>query len=118
MARTLRDAKLDTRAARLRLKVRREPYWRTISQGLAIGYRKGIKGGTWIARHYSPEHGRQYHAIATADDVTHADGAHVLAFAAAQEEARRWFGDLARQHRGELRAGPYAVRDAMADYFG
>ncbi len=52
MARTLQDAKLDTRAARLRLKKRREPYWRSISEGLAVGYRKGVKGGTWIARHY------------------------------------------------------------------
>ena len=37
------DAKLDTRAARLRLKKRREPYWRSISEGLAVGYRKGAK---------------------------------------------------------------------------
>src|SRR5262249_31107497 len=31
MARTLQDAKLDTRAARQRLKRRREPHWRSIS---------------------------------------------------------------------------------------
>ena len=49
MARTLKDAKLDTRASRLRLRTRREPYWRSISEGLAIGYRKGIKGGTFYA---------------------------------------------------------------------
>ena len=54
MARTLRDAKLDTRSRRAKLKARREPYWRSISEGLAIGFRKGAKGGTWIARHYSP----------------------------------------------------------------
>jgi hypothetical protein len=51
MARTLKDAKLDSRSARQGLKKRREPYWRSISEGLAIGYRKGTKGGTWIARH-------------------------------------------------------------------
>ena len=60
MARTLRDTKLDTRTSRSRLKARREPYWRSISEGLAVGYRKGAKGGTWIARHYSAEHGRRY----------------------------------------------------------
>lgn len=116
MARTLRDAKFDTRAARLRLKIRREPYWRTISEGLAIGYRKGAKGGTWIARHYNAEHGRQYHALGTTDDVADADGTQVLTFAEAQEAARHWFGELARQHSGELHSGPYTIRDAMADY--
>ena len=35
--------RLDTRAARLRLKERREPYWRSISGGMAVGYRRGAK---------------------------------------------------------------------------
>jgi integrase len=117
MARTLQDAKLDTRAARLRLKKRREPYWRSISEGLAVGYRKGAKGGTWIARHYSPEHGRRYHSIGTADDIADADGAHVLSFAQAQESARKWFAHLARHDRGEFRSGPYTVRECVEEYF-
>src|SRR5271169_3712258 len=94
MARTLRDAKLDTRAARAKLKARREPYWRSISEGLAIGYRKGAKGGTWIARHYSAEEGRRFKALGTADDVADADGVHVRSFAEAQDAARNWFRDL------------------------
>ena len=88
MARTLRDAKLDTRSARLRLAARREPYFRSLSDGLAIGYRRGAKGGTWIARHYTPEAGRRFNALGTADDVTDADGVHVLTFRQAQEAAR------------------------------
>ena len=116
MARTLQDAKLDTRAARLRLKRRREPYWRSISEGLAIGYRKGTKGGTWIARHYSAEHGRRFHAIGTSDDMADADSAHVLSFAQAQEAARKWFADLARHDRGEVKKGPFAVRECVEEY--
>jgi integrase len=116
MARTLQDAKLDTRAARLRHKKRREPHWRSISEGLAVGYRKGAKGGTWIARHYSTEHGRRYHSIGTADDIADADGAHVLSFAQAQETARKWFVHLARHDRGEVRTGPYAIGDCLGDY--
>jgi integrase len=116
MARTLHDTKLDTRASRQRLKKRREPYWRSISEGLAIGYRKGAKGGTWIARHYSAEHGRRYQSIGTADDVADADGGHVLSFAEAQEAARKWFGDLARHDRGEARSGPYSVRECLGEY--
>jgi len=116
MPRTLRDAKLDTRAARLRLKARREPYWRSLSEGVAIGYRRGAKGGTWIGRHYSAEHGRRYLALATADDVADADGAHVLSFAQAQEGVRSWLRDLARQDAGEVESGPYSVSDALDDY--
>lgn len=116
MARTLHDAKLDTRASRLRLKKRREPYWRLISGGLAIGYRKGTKGGTWMARHYTAEHGRRFHSIGTADDIADADGSHVLSFAQGQEAARKWFAHLARHDRGEFRSGPYTVRECLEEY--
>ena len=50
MARTIRNAKLDSRSARLKLPERREPYWTVISAGSAIGYRRGANGGTWIAK--------------------------------------------------------------------
>jgi integrase len=116
MARTLQDAKLDTRAARQRLKKRREPFWRSISKGLAVGYRKGAKGGTWVARHYSTDHGRRFHAIGTADDVADADGAHVLSFAQAQEAARKWFVRLARHDRGEGGHVPYTVGECAEEY--
>lgn len=116
VARTLKDAKLDTRSARLRLKVRREPYWRSLSEGLAIGYRRGAKGGTWIARHYSPESGRRYQALGTVDDIVEADGEHVLNFAQAQEAGRRWFATLARQDRADAGHGPYSIDKALDDY--
>src|SRR5262245_44919813 len=81
-----------------------------------IGYRKGAKGGTWISRHYSTDHGRRFHAIGTADDVADADGAHVLSFAQAQEAARKWFAHLARHDRGETRSGPFTVRECVEEY--
>ncbi len=116
MARTLRDAKLDTRSARAKFRLRREPYWRSLSEGLAIGFRKGAKGGTWIARHYSPEHGRRFQALGTADDVANADGEHVLSFAQAQAAGRRWFADLARGDGTGSDHGPYSTIQALDDY--
>jgi integrase len=116
MARTIEDRKLDTRAARQRLKKRREPWWRSISEGLSIGYRKGATGGTWIARHYSPEHGRRYHSIGTSDDVVDADGVHVFSFDQAQKESHKWFADLARQDGGEVRPGPFTVKACVDEY--
>ena len=50
MARTVRDANLETRTARLRLRIRSEPYWRGLEKGFALGYRRRGKGGTWLAR--------------------------------------------------------------------
>ena len=81
-----------------------------------MGYRKGAKGGTWIARHYATEHGRRYQSIGTADDIADADGAHVLSFAEAQEGARKWFAHLARHDRGEVRSGPYTIRECLEEY--
>lgn len=69
MARRKSDAKLDTRTARAKLPQRREPYWTSLTAGLALGYRKGAKGGHWVAKHYSAEHGRRYGALGPADDT-------------------------------------------------
>ena len=37
MARTVRDANLETRTARIRLPIRSEPYWRGLERGFALG---------------------------------------------------------------------------------
>ena len=50
MARTVREASLATRSARLRLEINTKPYWRVIEQGLHLGYRRRETGDTWIAR--------------------------------------------------------------------
>ena len=68
MARSIRDAKLDSRTARLKLEQRREPYWTSLSSKLSLGYRRVKVGGNWIARYYSTGQGRRYHAIGAADD--------------------------------------------------
>src|SRR5262249_9651562 len=58
MARTVRDANLETRTARLRLAIRSEPYWRGLEKGFALGYRRPGRGGTGLARR--PRGGRGY----------------------------------------------------------
>ena len=119
MARTIRDDRLQTREARLRLEPRREPYWRAIQVGRAIGYRKAAAGkaGTWIARFYDPAHetARQHHALGPADDLLDANAdATCLTFAAAQEAARVWFAAVARA--GGKAAAPVTVGEAVAAY--
>jgi integrase len=117
LARTLRNSKLDSRSARLRLKTRREPYWAVIAPGCALGYRRGP--GTWIAKYRSDDARRHYEAIGAADDTLDADGHAALSFAQAQEKARAFFRQKAREAAGDFSPteGPYTVADALRDYF-
>ncbi len=118
MARTVRDAKLESRTARAGLKPSGKPYWRAIETGLHLGYRKGARGGKWVLRlHVGGAKVYRVEAIAAADDVIDADGAAVLSFAQAQAVARRRFVEHIRTAAGmPAEAGPYRVRDAIADY--
>ena len=119
MARTIRNGKLDTRSARSRLTLRREPYWTVISEGCALGYRRGATGGTWIGR-FRDDTGRQhYEALGAADDARDPDGLSVFSFAQAQAKSRAFFARKARELAGEATSteGPYKVADALDDYF-
>ena len=117
MARTVRNAKIDTRSARAKLTKRREPYWTTISPGCALGYRRG-KSGTWIARLYGSDKNFHYQSLGAADDTLDADGHLALSFGQAQEHARAFFAKKARELAGgELAAGPYTIAVAFAGYF-
>lgn len=118
MPRKARDERLDTRAARLRLPVRREPYFRTIQEGRAIGYRRlaGGKAGTWIARHFDRDRdpSRLYRSLGSADDYLDADGVETLTFAQAQAAAAAWFAELGQHH--DRAPVLLTVEAAMADY--
>jgi integrase len=117
MARAVRNAKIDTRPARSRLAERREPYWSVIAKGCAVGYRKGRKGGSWIARWRDPEGRQHYDAMGPADDAMDADGHSVLSFGQAQERARQWFATKEREAASDVApTGSYTVQDALADY--
>ncbi len=117
MARTVRNAKLDSRSARVKLAYKREPYWTVISRGCAIGYRKGSKGGTWIARFRDDAGKQHYLSLGAADDALEPDGIVCLSYADAQKEAAKWFKVAANGFHDETpRSGPYCVQDAMTDY--
>jgi integrase len=119
MARTVRNPKIDTRSARSKLAVRREPYWTVISKGCAFGYRRASRGGTWVAR-FRDDAGRQrYEALGAADDARDADKLTVFDFAQAQERARGFFTRKARELAGDAAPddGPLTVAKALDAYF-
>jgi integrase len=118
MPRKVRDANLETRTARSKLKVRHKPYFRLIEPGLHLGYRRLASGpGTWIARRYVGD--GKYEAdnlratdgrLIVADDFSDADEVAILSFGQAQEGAKL------RVRAPTPCAGPYTVADAMRDY--
>ena len=117
MARTVRDAKLETRTARAALKPSGKPYFRAIDEGLHLGYRKGKTAGKWVMRSYVGARAYRLEPIGTADDTIDADGTAVLSFAQAQTVARGRFVESKRVGAGQPAvSGPYTVKDAITDY--
>ncbi len=116
MARTIRDTNLESRTVRARLAPQHKPHWRRIDQGSHVGYYKGKRAGTWVARYFLGNGKYAETKLGAADDVQDADGIAVLSFAQAQAEAREWFAEQVRKAAGLGRAGPYRVSDAVNDY--
>ncbi len=118
MARRVRDATLDSRAARNKLQIRAEPHWRALDQGVHLGYRSRKQGGSWTARRRT-EAGTYLEAkIGLADDFADADGVAIFSFSQAQEMARDWSKTEARREQGlePYEVGPYTVAHAIEDY--
>lgn len=118
MARQVRDATLETRNARRRLKTQAEPHWRALDKGLHVGYRKRVTGGSWIARRFTEEGKYQKGKLGLADDFQDADGDKTLNYSQAQEAARAWCQKAERIESGQEEAhkGAYTVTDAMNTY--
>jgi integrase len=118
MARTVRDANLESRAARARLLTRKKPYYRTIDRGAHLSYYKGAQSASWGARYFIGAGRYAETTLGKADDVTDADGVAILSFGQAQASARAWFTEQARRTAGmePIAAGPCTVADAVRDY--
>jgi integrase len=109
MARTVRDAALESRTARSRLKANGQPYYRGLEPGLHLGYRKPRAGaGKWLARH-NVEGKYSYHPLGTADDFGDPDGTIILSYKQAQDAARKILAEQAGRGVG-------TVGDAVETY--
>ncbi len=100
---------------------RGKPYYRTIEEGLHLGYRKprGRRGkpavsGKWVLRRYAGGQTYVLETIGIADDFDDADGVSILNFSQAQNKARERFKQGAREAAGIT--GPLTVADAVSDY--
>jgi integrase len=112
MPRTVREKRLDSPAARAKLKHSGKPYWRAIDTGLHLGYRKGLNGGRWVLRRYLGAGQYEVATVAIADDHSPADGASILDFFQAQRKAR----EVAAQAKAPEKTA-FTVAAALAAYF-
>ncbi len=91
MAKKTKAVRLERKSDRAELKPSGVPYYVSLGENLHLGYRKGKRGGVWVARRrmagkYLAE------TLADADDARPADGAAILTYPQAQDAARRWAG--------------------------
>ena len=110
MARRVSFSALESRSARLRLKIRRRPYsGPSLARGISLMYRRNKTNGTWVLK-ASNCHGAYWtKAFALADDFEDADGKTVLTFHQAQEQAKK----LARGDDGNAGTTPITVDGAL-----
>jgi integrase len=114
MARASRSSKLETRTSRVKLKANHEPYWIGIGLGLYLGYRKGVKGGSWIARYYVDGKYRKQ-KLGKSDDYQNANNIDVLDYFQAQAKARKFANQTAHQS-ANISLEPITVAKVVQDY--
>lgn len=106
-------ARIDTQTQRQKLQQRREPYWRKITKGQYLGFRKTATGGNWIARLTLDNHAKNYHALGPGPsfDQPEEEQNGVLTYDAAFKAALAWFATV----EGETEIG-YTIKQCVKDY--
>lgn len=114
MAKKVQEAAITTRAAREKLD--EGVHWRELAEGVHIGYRRGRKGGKWVARWYLGEGKYRQEPIGLADDVVAANGLHVLDFRQAEKKARSIVDEGYAEAKASVNGKPLTVSDVMGEY--
>jgi integrase len=113
MARRVSFAALESRSARLRLKIRRRPYsGPSLARGISLMYRRNGTNGTWVLKCSDRRGAYWTKGFALADDFEDSNGKAVLTFYEAQDVAKK----LARGDDGSGGSAPIIVEGALDDY--
>ena len=107
--------KLDSRTSRRTIPQGPKLHTERVIKGLALGYRKGAKGGSWFARRHEEGTRYSFEPLGIADDLADADGVRVLTRDQADAKAREWFSRVNEEGSG-VRRKAYTVADAASDW--
>ena len=88
MAQKRRFHLLETRSARLKLPIAKNPVFVKVTAGVSLGYRRNQSAGPWIVALALPKGKRWTKSFAVADDFETANGTAILDFWQAQEHAQ------------------------------
>src|SRR5258708_28095861 len=113
--RTAKKIKLDTRSSRRTIPQSPKLHIERIVKGLALGYRRGLKGGVWFGRRHEEGTRYSFEQLGIADDLADADGVRVLTRDQADAKAREWFTRVNEEGAG-IRRKAYTVADAAAHW--
>jgi integrase len=116
MARHIRNPKIESRAARAKLKPSAKPTYFDLGGKLHLGYRKGKGAGRWVMRVYVGDEKYTTRTLAEADDLADANGLTVLNFAQAQDKARKCMEAFDEAERIEAFGPVVTVAAAAAAY--
>jgi integrase len=106
---------IETKTARSKLPVSKNPVFERLGQGASIGYRRTAGGaGVWIVRIANPNGNRRgtEKRLALADDLAPADGRAIMDYHQAAEAARR----LGRGETEEAKPTVVTLKDAVDAY--
>lgn len=120
MARITAEFDIRTSTTRASLPSRSEPYYRDIAQGIALGYRRGKRGGTWLARVWDPSRKTYSESkIGRADDNgAKANEAGTFSFDQAAKKAQELLAHAdARRVSGVAPKSEKKTVDALLDHY-
>jgi integrase len=113
MARKIRDSRLESRSARLRLPIQKKTYsGPALARGIHLLYRRNQTSGSWVVKSTDGHGSTWTKAFAVADDFEEADGQHVMTFHQAGDAAKA----LARGKADAPDSKPLTVGDALIGY--
>jgi hypothetical protein len=113
MARKIRDSRLESRSARLRLPIQKKTYsGPALARGIHLLYRRNQTSGSWVVKSTDGHGSTWTKAFAVADDFEEADGQHVMTFHQAGDAAKA----LARGKAAAPDSKPLTVGDALIGY--
>jgi len=114
MSKTIHESTITTKNARSKLE--KGIHWRSIDPYSHIGYRKGARGGRWVARWYLIDQKYAQDTFGSADDAYPANGVDILDFSQALAAARVLIMDRRTNAKIES-AGPIpTVKSAIHEY--
>ena len=122
MAKPIVNYSLKDKKERESLIVREAPYWEVLAPGLFLGYRKGRKGGHWLAKSEDPNRDpmRIQKKIGAADDGVPSKLVTVIAYKEAANKVLDWSNGLKNNPKAHKKTAVsksiYTVGDALDEY--